>query len=244
MPDAAIRKLSSFAPLSPADIALLSSLLSDPKMVGPRTALSREGEPPGEVQVVLEGYACRYKMVSNGGRQIVAHLVPGDFGDLHGFLLDRMDHTITTLTTCQIAFIAKADMQRLFERPQIAKALWRSVLVSEAVMREWLVGMGRRTAEQQISHLVCEILFRLERVGRANKHRFEFPLTQNELGDSLGLSTVHVNRVIQGLRDAGLISWRGADLQVLDRTRLMALCDFDPLYLHPNLVEQARAGAA
>jgi CRP-like cAMP-binding protein len=235
MHDAPIQKLSSYARLEHDDIALLATVLDRARSVGPRTDLIREGEPPNDVHVVLEGYACRYKVLADGGRQIVAHLVAGDFGDLHGFLLERMDHSITTLTTCQIASIPRDDMRRLFERPRLAEALWRSVLVNESIMREWLVSIGRRTAEQQIAHLFCEILLRLEAVGRASSNRFDFPLTQAELGDTLGLSTVHVNRVLQSLRDSGLIVWRGAELQVLDRGRLMALCSFDPQYLHQGL---------
>jgi CRP-like cAMP-binding protein len=227
-----IRKLEAFAPLPEADRRLLEHVTRFSQIVGPKVDLTREGDAPNAVRLILEGFACRYKILPDGTRQIMAYLVPGDFCDLHVFILKTMDHTIGTLSRCRVVEILQPQILELMERPAIARAMWWAALVDEATLREWLVNIGARPAEQRIAHLLCELLLRLETVGLTNGDRYELPITQTELGDTMSLSVVHVNRVLQRLRRDGLITLTGTSLVILDIKRLKALGGFNPNYLH------------
>ena len=226
------RKLEAFAPLSDDDKRLLDDVVQTAREVGPREDLIREGENPRDVQLVLEGFACRYKLLANGQRQITAYLVPGDFCDLHVFILTAMDHSIATLSPCRIAPIPRHRVLELTERPAIARALWWASLVDEAVLREWLLNIGARPAEERIAHLLCELLVRLRTVGLSSDGVYELPLTQTDLADTVGLTHIHVNRMLQRLRAAGAITLKGNRLVIHDVVGLMAFCGFDPGYLH------------
>jgi CRP-like cAMP-binding protein len=144
------------------------------------------------------------------------------------------DHGIATLAPCKIGYISHETIEELTSRhPSVNRALWwAATLVDEGTLREWLVSMGRRPADKQLAHLFCELFVRLRSVGRANGSGFDFPLTQEELGDTLGVSTVHVNRILQQLRDDGLILLGGKTLAIPDFERLATFADFDPNYLH------------
>ncbi|HVI30840.1 Crp/Fnr family transcriptional regulator [Phenylobacterium sp.] len=228
-----IRKLRHGAPLSPDDERALAAACKVVRPYAAREDVISEGERPHDVHAVLEGFACRYKMLPDGGRQIMAFLVPGDFCDLHVAILGTMDHGIEALAPSRIAAIAREEVDRLTRTsPALTRAFWWATLVDEAVLREWLVGMGRRSADQQVAHLVCELLQRLRAVGLAPGDRFDLPLTQAELADAVGLTPVHVNRVVQHLRGEGFLEWRGGVLTVLDEQGLTAFADFDPNYLH------------
>lgn len=232
MPNLLTQKLEVFGPLPEDDRRLLDDVILKPRDFGPREFLIHEGDAPKDVHLILEGFACRYKVLANGTRHIVAYLVPGDFCDLHVFILKAMDHSIATLSRCRIVDIPRSRILELTERPAIARALWWVALVDEATLREWLVNIGARPAEQRIGHLLCELLLRLRIVGLADGGQYELPVTQQELGETVGLSTVHVNRVLQRLRGEGLITLKGKHLVILDVERLMAFSDFRPNYLH------------
>ena len=172
------------------------------------------------------------QVLADGKRQIMAYLVPGDFCDLHVFILKEMDHSIATLSRCSVVKIPRQRILELTERPAIARAFWWAALVDEATLREWLVNIGARPAEQRVAHLLCELLVRLRVVGLADGGRYELPLTQKELGDTTGLSNVHVNRVLRRLRGEGLITFKDKHLVILDVERLKAFSGFTPNYLH------------
>lgn len=226
------RKLEQFAPLGDEDRHLLEQITSRTRRVEARIDLIREGDRPDDVHLILDGFACRYKLLEDGKRQIVAYLVPGDVCDLHVFILSEMDHSIATLAPCSVVDIPREAVLRLTERPALARALWWSALVDEAVLRERVVDLGRRSAEERMAHLLCELLLRLRAVGLADGDAFDLPVTQGELADSLGLSTVHVNRVLQTLRGRGLIAFESRRLIVLNPGGLMAFGGFNPNYLH------------
>jgi CRP-like cAMP-binding protein len=226
------RKLEAFGPLPDADKRLLDEVTQPVQMVGPRIDLIREGDVPSDVHLILEGFACRYKMLPDGTRQIMAYLVPGDFCDLHVFILKTMDHTIATLSRCTAVKIPRPRILELLERPAIARAFWWAALVDEATLREWLVNVGARPAEQRVGHLLCELLLRLETVGLTNGNTYELPITQAELADTVSLTSVHVNRVLQRLRGEGLITLKGKQLVILDVERLKTFSGFNPNYLH------------
>jgi CRP-like cAMP-binding protein len=227
-----IRKLEERDVLSAEEKEVLSSALSRPRSVKADEDMVREGDRPSESILIVEGFASRYKVLQSGRRQITAIHVPGDFVDLHGFLLKKMDHAVGTLTPCTIATIPHEKLRDITERyPHLTRLLWLSTLVDSSIHREWLVAMGRRSAREHMAHIVCELFVRLELVGLTQGDTFQMPVTQAELGDTLGISTVHVNRVLQELRGEGLITWRGEKLTIHDFERLKEVAEFDPTYL-------------
>jgi CRP-like cAMP-binding protein len=227
-----IRKLEERDVLSAEEKEVLASALSRPRSVKADEDMVREGDRPSESILIVEGFASRYKVLQSGRRQITAIHVPGDFVDLHGFLLKKMDHAVGTLTPCTIATIPHDKLRDITERyPHLARLLWLSTLVDSSIHREWLVAMGRRSAREHMAHIVCELFVRLELVGLTQGDTFQMPVTQAELGDTLGISTVHVNRVLQELRGEGLITWRGEKLTIHDFERLKEVAEFDPTYL-------------
>ncbi|MDN2565871.1 Crp/Fnr family transcriptional regulator [Aquibium sp. A9E412] len=232
-PSPLVRKLSHGARLSREDCERLAAVERDRRIVAPRTDLIIEGEEPEHVHLVVSGYACRYKTLDDGSRSIMALLVPGDFCDLHVAILGRMDHSIATVSECEIVRIARPTIERLTERyPTVTRALWWATLVDEAVLREWLVNMGRRKTNQQIAHLFCELYVRMRTVGCTDGNSFAFPLTQDELADTLGISTVHLNRSLQKLREDGLVEFQGRVVTVPDLDRLSRYAGFTANYLH------------
>ena len=195
--------------------------------------LIKEGDRPQAVFLLLEGWACRYKIMPDGRRQIMAYLVPGDLCDVHIFILRQMDHSMALLSNARVAAIPRQQMITLFEeRPNLARALWWSTLTDEAVLREWLVNIGQRDARERIAHLLAELWLRLRMVGLTNGGSFDLPLTQSDLGDTLGLTPVHVNRMLQRLRMEGLIDLSRGRLHIPDVPKLMAVTRFEPNYLH------------
>ena len=233
MNDALIARLAHGARLDEEDRARLRRLCSEPVLVPARTELARQGERPRWVHVVLDGVACRTRLTAEGRRSIMGLILPGDICDLHVFVLRSMDHSITTLSACRIARLPAAAIEEATAAsPRIARALWWSTLVDESVSREWLVGAGQRRADQQMAHLFCELHARLRIVGRADETGFALPLTQEELGEALGLATVHVHRTLNSLRGAGLVAMRDRAVAIPDLAALQGFADFDADYLH------------
>jgi CRP-like cAMP-binding protein len=227
-----VAKLETRARLSEEDRHDLNSLYADARDMGARRNIIREGDRPDHVHLMVEGWAARYKLLPDGARQITAFLLPGDFCDLHITILGEMDHGIATLTRSRVAFIPRARMDELTERPSLVKAFWWSTLVDEAVLRAWIVNIGRRDAFEAVGHLICELYVRMKNIGLVDDDRFDLPLTQEEIGDALGLTSVHVNRVLQRLRSEDLISFRQGLLTIHDYRALEKASGFNPNYLH------------
>jgi CRP-like cAMP-binding protein len=228
-----IRKLESIASLSDDD---KQALLSLPVTVRPLDAdqdIVRDRDQPSECALVLEGFVCRYRLIADGRRQIMGFYLPGDIPDLQSLYLKVMDHSVGTLTPSKIAFIPHEHLRAVVRRRvNVAEVLWRDTLIDAAMFREWMVGLGRLDAYARLAHLFCELLIRHRVVGLTTGDAFELNATQAELGDALGLSTVHVNRVLQDLRKDSLIALRGKLLTILDWNGLKRAGAFDPLYLH------------
>jgi CRP-like cAMP-binding protein len=193
----------------------------------------REGDRPTESCIIVEGWAARYKVLPSGRRQISAIHISGDFVDLHSFLLKTMDHGVVTLAPTRIAFVPHTTLKKITEDyPHLTRMLWLSTLIDAAIHRTWLTAMGRTSATAQMAHLICELHVRLEVVGLTNGNSFHLPVTQEELGDALGLSTVHVNRVITELRNGGIVQWQGGGaVTILNWDRLKEIAEFTPIYL-------------
>jgi CRP-like cAMP-binding protein len=228
-----IRKLETIAVLSNAEKQAIAGIPLRLKSFEEDTDLSREGEAPTECCLVIDGLVCRYKVLGAGQRQIMSLHLPGDIPDLQSLHLGVLDHSLGSLTAGRAAYLPHAAVRDLTDRfPNITAAFWRDTLIDAAVSREWLAGIGRRTAHQRVAHLICEVFVRSRALHLVEERLFELPVTQAELGDALGLSTVHVNRVLQDLRRDDLITWRGKSILVKDWERLSLAGDFDPGYLH------------
>jgi CRP-like cAMP-binding protein len=228
-----IRKLEHFERFSDGERDALLEATADVRTVGPREELIREGEIPGGVVLVLTGFATRHKSLPDGRRQFLGFLVPGDFCNYRNYLLARMDHSVGTLTEASVAVLSKETVDRLTQgSARIDRCFAWAQLLGEAIAREWIVNVGQRTATERAAHLFCEMFHRQRAVGWTVDWSCELPFTQMELGDTLGLSAVHVNRTLQELRRQGLITLKGGELTILDLPALEALAMFDPHYLH------------
>ena len=228
-----VRRLSTLAELDAEDQSRLESLCEDVLQIPRRDNITKEGDRPDYVHVMLRGWAARYKTLRDGSRQIVDFVIPGDFCDLHVALLREMDHGIVALTPCSVARINQAQIAALTsENSRIVRAMWWSTLVDQAILREWVLNVGRRDAFERIGHLLCEMHFRMMRVGLVEDDRLSLPVTQEELADATGLTNVHMNRTLQRLRSEGLIELRGGMLTLLDLQGLQEAVGFDPSYLH------------
>jgi len=234
-----VLKLERHDRLSDDEKRVLEGAISRVRVVEADEDIVHEGERPSESNLLLDGYAARYKIFSNGRRQITAIHVAGDFVDLHNFLVKTMDHGVLALTPCRVAVVPHATIEKITnEHPHLTRLLWLNTLVDGAIHREWLTAMGRLSATAHMAHFICELFLRLKAVGRADGDTIQLPLTQAELGDTLGLSTVHVNRVLQEMRKEGLIRWQGDALTVLDWERLTSVGEFTPTYLSLQLEDR------
>jgi CRP-like cAMP-binding protein len=228
-----IRKLESIAPLAPEERAALLRLPLRLKTVPARQDIVSEGNRPSESCLIVAGFAYRYILTAEGKRQILSFHIAGDIPDLQSLHIDVMDHNLATLAPSSLAFIQHDDLRALMRsHPRLGDLLWRDTLIDAAIFRQWMVGLGRRDAYGRIAHLLCELLVRLRAVDLVEDHAFTLPVTQAELGDAFGLSTVHVNRVLQDLRSDGLMTLHGGALKVLDWEGLQKAGEFDPAYLH------------
>ncbi|WP_369061905.1 Crp/Fnr family transcriptional regulator [Caulobacter sp. 73W] len=228
-----IRKLENFTPLNAEEKRALVDAAGRTRKLAAGESIIHENDPAGGVNLVQDGLACRYKILPDGRRSILGFFVPGDLCDLRVFILESMDHSIGALTPTTVATLPREAVLDILERfPRLTRALWWSTLVEEAITREWVVNIGQRTALERLAHLFCELFYRLGAVGLTDGGVFELPLTQAELADSLGLSTVHVNRTLQELRRSGLLTLRGRHVEILNLEALEAAAMFNPNYLH------------
>ncbi|AZO57820.1 MAG: Crp/Fnr family transcriptional regulator [Mesorhizobium sp.] len=198
-----------------------------------REDIIHEGEKPEYINLINEGWACRYKVLEDGRRQIIAFFLPGDLCDLNVFILKEMDHSIGAVTPVVVSEISRpAFDEMMVGHPRITQALWWESLVAAAIQREWTVNLGQRDALERTSHLLCELFIRLEAAGCTADSSCEFPLTQNELGETLGMSAVHVNRTLQELRASNLIVLKDRTLTIPNLKALQGVALFNPNYLH------------
>ncbi len=231
--DMLLRKLESIAAISGNTRRAVQELPFNVRTLRGAQDIVSNGDSPSQCCLLVEGWAFRYKLTGKGRRQVLSFDVPGDIPDLGGLHLPTMDYGLATLGGAIVAFIPHQSLRAMVgSYPDVAAILWRLTLVDSAVLREWIVGLGQRSACAHIAHLFCELYLRLEAVGLASGHRCSLPMTQAMLGDALGLSTVHVNRVLQELRGMGLITFSGQVLVIQRWDELRRVAQFDPVYLH------------
>jgi CRP-like cAMP-binding protein len=212
-PNPLVAKLSLFAPLTDRDVGFLEAICRREERFRSGANIMVEGEAPRLAFVVTRGMACRYRLMTDGRRQILTVLIPGDVCDLHGFLLGSTDHSVVTIGPTRIAAIGREVVIDIFENHRrIGAALWWSTLQEEAMLRERIVALGRRSARGRVAYLLCELVWRQRAIGMAEDYAIRLPFTQTDLADTLGLTSVHTNRILQGFRRDELIT--------LDRHRL------------------------
>lgn len=231
-----IDKLSGFSQLDKDDAAVLAKATSRARTVGPRTDLIREGDRPGPVFVILDGWAYRYKILPSGTRQVLAFLMPGDSCDLHIGLLAEMDHGIQTIGSALVATIDRVEMDEILDTHRaIARAMYIGQLIDEGIMRAWITSMGRRSSVERVAHLMCELYLRADAIGMPTEPSFEMPLSQLLIADALGMTSVHLNRVLKELRVAGAMTMKRGSLTIADPAQLIQVAGFDENYLHRRL---------
>ena len=193
-------------------------------------------QPQSHSHLLVKGFVARTMLLADGSRQIVAFHVPGDFIDLHSFLLTGVEHDLETLTPATLALFPHERLRRLAQNhAHLARLFWLMTLIDAAIHREWILNIGRRRAPARLAHLFCELRVRLEIVGHADRTSYALPLTQIDLSDATGLTPVHVNRVLRDLRNEGVVEFRSGEVRIHDLPRLEKLAEFDPYYLHVRI---------
>jgi CRP-like cAMP-binding protein len=232
MIEKAILKLKVRDAMSAEEERVLSDAVSRTEQVPSDKIVVRAGEELTFSVLLLEGLMCRYKDLRNGQRQIMELHVPGDFLDLHGFLLKRLDHCVMSLVPSRVAIVPHARLVAITEEhPHLCRLLWLTTLIDGAIHREWLLSLGRRSAIGRIAHFFCEMHARLGLIEMADATGFPLKITQTDLAECLGLTSVHVNRTLKELREAGLAVFRDGRVEILDFAGLKRTAEFDPEYL-------------
>lgn len=238
---AMVRKFERRGTLDDGDRAALLALPHNIRRCAAGIHLVRDGDRVEYCSVLLSGFAYRHKITGEGGRQVIALHMEGDFVDLQNSLLAVSDHNVQMLTDGDVAFIPRDAVRELaLARPAIGVALWIDTLVDGSIFREWVVNVGRRDSRARIAHILCEFSLRLEAAGLAENHRYELPMTQEQLADAVGLTSVHVNRVLRQLEDEGLISRKKRALVIEDWHRMRHVGDFNERYLHNDAAAAGR----
>ncbi|HEX8300095.1 Crp/Fnr family transcriptional regulator [Sphingomonas sp.] len=228
-----VRNLQLRSELSDEDRAAILTLPTSVRTLEAGTYLIREAEPVEHCVVLISGFAYRHKLTGDGTRQIVSLHIPGDALDFQHLFLDVSDHNVQMLTRGDVAYIPRGRVQQLTRsNPSIGHAVLVKILVEASVFREWVLNVGRRDARTRVAHLLCELGVRLDARGLAAEYGYELPMTQEQLGDAVGLTSVHVNRTLKALEREGLISRTKRSVRFPDWAELRSAGDFNQRYLH------------
>jgi CRP-like cAMP-binding protein len=228
-----IRKLESVFTLDENERQALENLPMQVAVIKDDQDIVRMGDRPSRSCLILSGFAATYKVTAGGKRQIVSFAIAGDIPDLQSLHLKTLDTSIATISTCRVGFIQHEALRDICLRyPRLGAAFWRETLIDAAIFREWVMNVGQREAYQRMAHILCELLVRMRAVGLAEDHVCDLPITQSEFADALGITTVHVNRVLQQMRAEGLIESKGTQVKIPDWDKLKQAGEFDPAYLH------------
>jgi CRP-like cAMP-binding protein len=232
---ALIKRLRTYDAISDEDIETVNALPISVRDYPAGRAVVRDGDRPRECCLVIEGFCARSKTLADGKRQILSIHIPGEIPDLMSLFLHVMDHDLVTLTAAKLGFISHETLQQLHRRnPSVAEMFWRDTLIDAAMFRECIVNVGQRPAPSRLAHLIMELRERLRVVGRLSGKSLEMPLTQEEIGDALGITGVHANRVIRQLREEGVLELQRGRVTILDEHKFVQLADFDDRYLHKS----------
>ena len=232
---ALLRRLRISSGISEEDIREIRALPIAVRQYPAEQAVVRDGESATECCLIAEGFCVRSKTIADGKRQILSIHIPGEIPDLMSLFLHVMDHDLSTLTPCTLGFISHETLRRLHHRrPNVAEIFWRDTLIDASMFREWIVNVGQRPAPARLAHVMAELRERLRIIGRVDGDSFEMPLTQEQIGEALGITAVHVNRVVKQLREDGIVEIHRGRASVLDEAKFQELSDFDGRYLHQS----------
>lgn len=228
-----LKKLRLRTDISSDEERVIRGLVAETRRFRANECLVRAGEQLDHSMLLLDGWLVRCKDLPSGERQVLEIHVAGDFADLHGYTLKRLDHDVASITSGTVALVPHSALTELTEcHPHLARVYWLSTNIDAAISREMALSLGQRSAMSRMAHLFCELYVRLSIVGRTRGDTFDFPLTQRELSECLGLTVVHVNRTLQELRRRALVEVENRQITILDKRGLEAVAEFDPGYLH------------
>lgn len=230
-----VEKLCLWVPLDEGDRRTLLALPYSLRKLRAHDFIVREGDLAQQCCLLLSGFAYRHKVAGNGGRQIFSLHMKGDLVDLHNSILRQADHNVQALTEVDAAFIPiEAVREIAASHPAIGHAMWYETLVDAAIFREWTLNVGRRDARTRTAHLLCEFAVRLTTAGLGAQTNYELPMSQEQLGDALALTNVHVSRTLKALASEGLIERTQRSVRIADFEQLARVGDFNSRYLHLN----------
>ena len=228
-----VAKLEMWGPLSSSDKAAILELPHRVVTSKPHSFIITEGEKAHSSCLLLSGYCCRHRTARSGERQVLSIHMKGDVIDVQGPMLAVADHSLETFHSAEVALIpVEAIGQIAFERPAVGRAMWSETLVDAAISREWILNVGRHDAKTRAAHFLCELSVRVERAGLGERCNYQLPMTQEQLADCLGLTSVHTNRVLMRLGEEGLITRTHRSVRVDDWSKLARAGEFDAAYLH------------
>lgn len=231
--DLFIRKLRARHHLSAEEEAALRSMRFDEQHFSRDQVMVNCGEELDHSMLLTGGFALRSKIAADGSRQIVETNIAGDFIDLHGFILRRLEHEISAASPCLVASVPHGELTRITEQlPRLTRVLWFQTLVDAAIHREWMLVLGKKRSRARVAQFFCEMHARLKIVGQASDESYRLPFSQLEIADITGMTPVHLNRSLKELREAGLVSFRNGQVVLQDLKGLIRLAQFDPTYLH------------
>jgi CRP-like cAMP-binding protein len=227
-----IDRLRKHSDLSEGDVARLNSLGSASRQLAPGAFSVRDGATPSTCSLLVSGIAAGHKIVGSGGRQIVGMFFAGELLDFDALFLPSIDYNVQAISECKLYnFECEELVQVMFECPSIGKALFRDTLIKSAISREWMANLGRRDSRTKVAYLLCELSVRLSHSQETELHDFVLPLTQEQISDIIGVTPMHVSRVLKELETDGLIARERRVIRVLDWTMLASAGDFSPTYL-------------
>jgi CRP-like cAMP-binding protein len=234
-----VRKLRSRHDLSREEEAALRAMGWQPRPFARGDTIVHSGEDLDHSMLLLSGFVFRCKFTADGTRQIVETNLAGDFIDLHGFILKRLEHDIVAASRCDIATVPHAEIRRVTDAfPRLSRVLWFQTLVDASIHREWMLVLGKKRGRARVAQLFCEMQARLKLVGMTSDEGYSLPFNQAELADITGMTPVHLNRCLKELRDAGFATFRNGQVELHDLPGLKREAQFDPAYLHigPHLI--------
>ncbi len=228
-----LQKLRRRHDISAAEEAAIRDAVTEVRRVPADATVIKSGQPLDVCTLLVEGWLARVKDLRSGVRQFTELHVAGDFADLHSFTLKRLEHDVVSLTPCKLATVPHERLRELTEKfPHLGRVYWFQTNLDAAIHREWTVCMARRSAMARVAHILSELCVRLDIVGRVQANSFDFPMTQTDLAECLGLTSVHVNRTLQELRKRNLIRLENRRATVLDMPALHEIAEFDDSYLY------------
>jgi CRP-like cAMP-binding protein len=231
--DALLRRLQTTTGIDERDVATIRALPIDIRTYEPGQTVVRDGERPTACCLLAEGFCIRSKTTWEGRRQILSIHIAGEIPDLQSLYLQVMDHDLVTLTECTLGFIPHIALKNMVrQRPNVAEVFWRDTLIDAAMFREWIVNVGQRPAASRLAHIVVELRERLKVIGRGEGAQVEMPLTQEQIGEAMGITPIHANRIIRQLREDGVLEFHRGYATVLNERNLEELAHFDGRYLH------------